>query len=145
MSREGARPPGGTPAGDGPETILVVEDEEALLPMICELLEAGGYRVLAASLPAQALSLARSEAGQIHLLLSDLVMPGCDGRELAAELRAARPALKVLFMSGYLDAETGREAAPGPSAPFIQKPFGGELLLRRVRDVLDGEAPPGRA
>ena len=87
-------------------------------------------------------------------MLTDVVMPGMNGRELARRLRAARPALKVLFMSGYLDNRDARADGPrsgsgapeieGPRFPFLQKPITPELLAVRVREVLDDDAPSGR-
>ena len=128
------------PVPGGCETVLLVEDEPALQQKICEVLENAGYRVLAAGDGAQGLRLALEEARQIHLLLTDVVMPNMSGPRLAERLRTTRPDTKTLYMSGYPDMGEGSEALR--SQPnFIQKPFTQEELLRRVRDVLDSNTP----
>jgi len=128
------------PVPGGCETVLLVEDEPALQQKICEVLENAGYRVLAAGDGAQGLRLALEEAPQIHLLLTDVVMPNMSGPRLAERLRTTRPDTKTLYMSGYPDMGEGSEALR--SQPnFIQKPFTQEELLRRVREVLDSNTP----
>ena len=128
------------PVPGGCETVLLVEDEPALQQKICEVLENAGYRVLAAGDGAQGLRLALEEARQIHLLLTDVVMPNMSGPRLAERLRTTRPDTKTLYMSGYPDMGEGSEALR--SQPnFIQKPFTQEELLRRVREVLDSNTP----
>ena len=124
----------------GCETILLVEDEPALQQKICEVMENAGYRVLAAGDGAQGLRLALEEARQIHLLLTDVVMPNMSGPRLSERLRTTGPDTKTLYMSGYPDMGEGSEALR--SQPnFIQKPFTQEDLLRRVREVLDSNTP----
>ncbi|PYP59659.1 MAG: hypothetical protein DMD40_02700 [Gemmatimonadetes bacterium] len=121
----------------GSETVLVVEDEPAVLTLSRRALEAQGYVVLAASDPAAALRVVERHGGMIHLLLTDVVMPGLSGRELADRLTAQRPGIRVLYMSGYPgDAVVQHGTLPSGSA-FLQKPFSPDGLARKVRDVLD--------
>jgi CheY-like chemotaxis protein len=133
-----------TPAGPqksgaarGNETVLVVEDEPAVLTLSRRALEAQGYVVLAASDAAAALRVVERHGGTIHLLLTDVVMPGLSGRELADRLAAQRPGIRVLYMSGYPgDAVVQHGTLPSGSA-FLQKPFSPDGLAVKVRDVLD--------
>jgi CheY-like chemotaxis protein len=126
----------------GTETILVVEDEAAVLALSRRALEMQGYVVLAAADPAAAIRVVERHGGMIHLLLTDVVMPGLSGRELADRLIARRPGLRVLYMSGYPgDAVVQHGALPVGSA-FLQKPFSPDGLARKVRDVLDSEHGP---
>ncbi len=132
-------PPGPQKSGPAPgsETVLVVEDEAAVLTLSRRALEAQGYVVLAASDPAAALRVVERHGGMIHLLLTDVVMPGLSGRELADRLTAQRPGIRVLYMSGYPgDAVVQHGTLPSGSA-FLQKPFSPDGLARKVRDVLD--------
>jgi DNA-binding response OmpR family regulator len=113
-----------------------VEDESALQQKICEVIERAGYQVLAATDGREGLRLAMEDARQIHLLLTDIVMPNMSGARLAEHLRTTRPDMKTLFMSGYPDMGEGGETLR--SQPnFLPKPFSQEELLRRVREVLD--------
>jgi len=124
-------------AARGTETVLVVEDEPAVLTLSRRALEAQGYVVLAASDAAAALRVVERHGGTIHLLLTDVVMPGLSGRELADRLTAQRPGIRVLYMSGYPgDAVVQHGTLPSGSA-FLQKPFSPDGLARKVRDVLD--------
>src|SRR6266566_3119134 len=130
-----------SPAKDRPdrgtETILVVEDEPAVLSLSRRALEAQGYVVLAASDASDAMRVVERHGGTIHLLLTDVVMPGLSGRELADRLATRRPGIRVLYMSGYPgDAVVQHGALPHGSA-FLQKPFSPDGLARKVRDVLD--------
>jgi DNA-binding NtrC family response regulator len=125
----------------GSETILLVEDEAALRDKLSSVLRAAGYRVLQASNGDEAFGLTLREAGPIHLLLADVVMPGISGPRLADQLRPFRPDTRVLFMSGYPNA-SGFGPALQTSPNFIPKPFTQESILQRVRDVLDSPAPP---
>ena len=121
----------------GTETILVVEDEPAVLSLSRRALEAQGYVVLAASDASDAMRVVERHGGTIHLLLTDVVMPGVSGRELADRLASQRPGIRVLYMSGYPgDAVVQHGALPHGSA-FLQKPFSPDGLARKVRDVLD--------
>ena len=119
----------------GHETILLVEDNEPLREMINRVLTGFGYRVVAAPDGAQAISASEKHHGQIDLLLSDVVMPGIGGPELAVRLRMRRPTLRVLLMSGY--DEHSLAAGGAGYASFIAKPFRPELLSQKVRAALD--------
>ncbi len=127
-----AEPPRGT------ETVLVVEDEEAVRSLSRRALEAAGYTVLAAAAGPDALRLVERYGGPIHLLLTDVVMPGMSGRELAQQLGQRRPGLRVLYMSGYPGDAMVHRGALEPGTAFLQKPFLPEDLTRKVREVLEG-------
>jgi CheY-like chemotaxis protein len=118
------------------ETVLLVEDEDAVRALAREVLRRQGYIVLEARHGVDALRLAERHPDEIHLMITDVVMPHMSGRELAERLCAARPTMKVLFMSGYTDhALMNRALTPGSS--FLQKPFTPEAFARKVRQVLD--------
>lgn len=121
------------------ETILLVEDEPAIRRLTLEFLADLGYNVLVAEAPDQALPLSREHPGKIDLLITDVLMPGMNGRELAERIRRNRPGIKCLFMSGYAADFTGAGGLPDDGAPFIQKPFSLKLLATKVREVLDSE------
>ena len=121
----------------GSETILLVEDEEALREITREILEAAGYTVLEAAHGAAALHLSERHPGKISLLISDVVMPGLTGSELAVRLGAERADMKVLFMSGYTDDAVILRGVLTKQMPFVQKPFTILQLARKVRAVLD--------
>ena len=104
---------------------------------VVQTLEKSGYRVLAASGPDEAIRLAAEHEGEIHLLLTDLVMPKLGGRELARRLGEARPALRTLFTSGYSDEAIARQGELEPGADFLEKPLSGRALAEKVRQVLD--------
>jgi len=126
------------PSLSGSETILLVEDEDVVRALAQQILERRGYRVLAASGGEEALRLASARNGDIDLLVTDVVMPQMNGRELAERLTAAYPAVCVLFMSGYAE---GALVPSGPSqsvAPFLPKPYSPDTLVRAVREALDG-------
>jgi signal transduction histidine kinase len=122
----------------GSETVLLVEDEQGVRTLAEFLLRRGGYTVLQAPSGAEALALAGQHMGPIHLLLTDVVMPGMSGRELAEHLANDRPGTKTLFMSGYTDDTVVRHGVLQAEAAFTQKPFTFDALLRKVREVLDG-------
>lgn len=122
----------------GLETILVVEDEEAVRRLARRVLRESGYTVLEAHHGSEALLICERYEGPIPLLLTDVVMPGMGGRELAERLRPLRPEMKVLYMSGYADNAIFHHTMLGPDAAFLEKPFTPELLTRKVRAVLDG-------
>jgi PAS domain S-box-containing protein len=121
----------------GSETILVVEDELMIREMLCESLEEIGYTVLAAGDAAEAIERCRSHGGAIHLLLADVVLPAMGGRELAQELSALRPEMKVVFMSGYTDDAVVRHGVFTSTMRFVQKPFTLIGMARKVREALD--------
>jgi len=120
----------------GSETVLLVEDDEPLRTLAREILSIQGYTVLDATSPSEALRLADVHPGPIHLLLTDVVMPQMNGRQVADHLLAARPALKVLFMSGYTDAAIVQHGVLEAGTHFLQKPFTPDGLSRKVREVL---------
>jgi two-component system, cell cycle sensor histidine kinase and response regulator CckA len=119
----------------GTETVLLVEDEDALRALLRELLESFGYSVLEAGLGADALRVAREHPGAIHVLLSDLVMPQMTGRELAERLTRLRPETKVLFMSGYAAGAAPHQEIPGGAA-YIEKPFTADAVAGAIRALL---------
>jgi two-component system cell cycle sensor histidine kinase/response regulator CckA len=124
----------------GTETILLVEDEEAVRGLAAKLLASYGYRVLEARDGAEAEQISRQAEDYLHLMVTDVVMPGISGLELATRLAPVRPKMRVLFMSGYTDDAIVRRGVLADDAAFLQKPFTGEVLARRVREVLDGPA-----
>jgi len=123
----------------GTETVLVAEDDDLLRPLACELLRKLGYHVLEARDSAEALKAARGHPGEIHLIVSDVVMPGGGGFELAKQIRAERPTMRVLFMSGYTDEAVVRHGLLERGLNYLQKPFTPAVLTRRVREVLDAK------
>jgi signal transduction histidine kinase len=125
------------PLPRGSETILLAEDDDALRTLTARILTAQGYRVLEASDGVEALRVADTHGGTVDLLTTDMVMPSMGGHDLASELTARRPGLKVLYVSGYTDDAVGRgELQPGDA--FLQKPVDPRMLARKVRQVLDG-------
>jgi two-component system, cell cycle sensor histidine kinase and response regulator CckA len=123
----------------GSETILLVEDEGSLMDIAHEILEDHGYRVIQAGGAEEAVEVARRHPDTIHLLLTDVVMPGMNGRALADSLRTTRPGLKVLYMSGYTDDIIAHRGVLEPHTFLLTKPFTTLDLLRRVRDALEGD------
>ena len=126
-----APPPGGR------ETILLVEDEPAVLHSTAQMIETLGYGVWKAGAPAEALRRVRESKGQIHLLVTDVVMPGMNGRDLAQQIRALLPELKCLFMSGYTADVIARNGVLEKGVHFIQKPFSRRDLAAKIRKALD--------
>jgi CheY-like chemotaxis protein len=121
----------------GTETILLVEDEQALRELTRSLLVESGYTVLEARNPAHAIEIARSHNGVILLMLSDVVMPGMSGPQLARKLAHLRPEMKVHYMSGYTGNSVFRRGLLEENAKFLQKPFTRQKLLQQVRYALD--------
>jgi CheY-like chemotaxis protein len=117
--------------------VLVVEDEEAVRSLTCQVLRSKGYRVLEARHGAEALTVVAAHPQKIHLLLTDLVMPQLGGQELAQRLLAVRADLRILFVSGYSDQILFGAEDLGSAATFLQKPFSPDRLARKVREVLD--------
>ena len=126
-----------SPAACGIETILVVEDEPMILDITTTMLELQGYKILAAATPGEALRLAREQAGTIHLLMTDVVMPEMNGRDLAEKLLVLYPDLKLLFMSGYTANVIAHHGVLDEGVHFIQKPFALKDLAAQVREALD--------
>jgi PAS domain S-box-containing protein len=121
---------------EGSETILVAEDADSLRAMIAEVLGSNGYVVMQAATAEQALRVAREHPGPIHMLLTDVVMPGMSGVDLAEKLRLVRPAAGVLFMSGYTDDMTIQRGVLAEDTALIRKPFAAAALLLKIRETL---------
>jgi PAS domain S-box-containing protein len=146
----------GQPAGEqkmdseerlrGSECILLVEDAEPLRRLAKSFLETGGFRVFSAESGEEALEVAAGFGGVFDLLLTDVVMPGMNGRVLAEQLLPRQPGMKVLYMSGYTDSFIAGHGVLEPGTHLLHKPFTDEVLIRKVRQVLDGgkEPPPTR-
>lgn len=132
---------GSSPPAHG-ETVLLVEDEAWVRRVVVTALEQEGYRVLAAADGAEAEQIAVTHQGRIDLLLTDVIMPGYNGRELRDRLVSRLPDLEVLYMSGYTDDAMLRQGILDSDVAFIQKPFTPTALARKVREVLDGERTP---
>jgi len=124
----------------GNETILVVEDSPAILELCVSLLRTLGYNVLEATRGDEALRIAKTQSGEIHMVLSDVVMPGMNGLEVAARLRAIRPDLKVLYMSGYRSDAVTERLEHEPGSEFIEKPFDLNSLAVKIRILIDRNA-----
>jgi PAS domain S-box-containing protein len=127
-------------AEHGSETILVVEDEEAVRSLVRGVLKANGYRVLEARQPDEALATLQQHDGPIHLVLTDVVIPQMSGRQLAERLVSLHPKTKVLYMSGYADSAVIHHGMLDAGTAFLQKPFTPGALARKVREVLDSSA-----
>src|ERR1035437_6340801 len=124
----------------GSETVLVVEDEAAIRQLTNLILQKAGYTVLLAESPVAAERIAGSHPGLIHLLLTDVVMPGMRGPELAERLLRLRPDLRVLFMSGYTDHAIAHRGFLDAGTEFLQKPFTPLRLTQKIREVLDRDS-----
>jgi two-component system, cell cycle sensor histidine kinase and response regulator CckA len=127
--------PGTTSRGD--ETILVVEDQDAVRNVVALMLESNGYTVHAAAYPADALRLIEQQEAHIDLVLTDLVMPGISGRELAILIQQHQPEVRVLYMSGYPDHATTRNGTRDHGSPYLEKPFSESQLTEAIRAALD--------
>jgi len=134
-----AHPPAELGTERGSETVLLVEDEELVRKLACELLTGAGYVVIAANGGEEALSLAREHKEPIDLLLTDVVMPKISGKEVAERLSGIHPETKVLFMSGYTDEAIVHHGILDSHIAFIQKPFSEHALAHKIREVLDSE------
>ena len=128
--------PAPVPAATGAQTILLVEDEPAILAVTAQMLASLGYVVRAAHTPADAIRVAKEHPGPIQLLLTDVVMPGLNGRDLARTLADLRPGLRALFMSGYPAEVTARNGILDAQLPFVRKPFTRDELAAKIRAVL---------
>ena len=127
----------------GTETILVVEDQVEVRAVISATLRRHGYTVLDAGIGADAIAVASEHQGHIHLLITDVVLPEMDGRQLARALHAAGRLVRTLYTSGYTDEVIVRRGILEACLAFLQKPFTSDTLLRKVREVLDAPEPPG--
>ncbi|PYQ12619.1 MAG: hypothetical protein DMF80_16795 [Acidobacteria bacterium] len=147
---EPRRPAAEEVAPRGTETVLLVEDEDMVRRMTREVLEGAGYQVLEASSGFEALRLSAGHRGRLDLMLTDVVMPGMSGRELAERLAPVRPAMKVLYMSGHTDDAIFHHGVTQAGTGFLQKPFTPEALERRIREMLgrstavEARPDPGR-
>jgi two-component system cell cycle sensor histidine kinase/response regulator CckA len=124
----------------GTETVLVVEDEDAVRRIVKIALESTGYRVIEARSGSEALEAARAQAGKIDILVTDVVMPEMSGREVAARITETHPGTRILYMSGYTDDAVVRHGIVESGVAFLQKPFSPLALARKVREVLDSPA-----
>ena len=127
------------PYTPGCETILLVEDDPSMLKLSRMLLERQGYTVLSASTPGDAIRLAQEYLGELHLLMTDMIMPGMNGRDLAKNLQPLYPNIQCLFMSGYTADIIAPQGVLDKGVHFIQKPFSTQKLAATIREVLDGE------
>ena len=128
--------PTSEPPGGG-ETILLIEDEPLVRDLVTDVLHYHRYKVLTASDGEEALAIAREHPSEIHLTLTDVVLPSMSGKEAATRLTQARPGLKVLYMSGYAEAQIVHEGIVDENVAFLAKPFTPAALSEKVRDVLD--------
>lgn len=121
----------------GTETILLVEDDDAVRAVARRALDRFGYHVLSAARGDEALGIARNHDREIDLLLTDIMMPGMNGVEVAAEVARIRPGIQVFFMSGYADQDLVRQGLLEPGTHFLQKPFTPQDLAEQIRRILD--------
>ena len=130
-------PEGDKPQPLGTETVLVVEDEDAVRNLACEALEMLGYATLSASDPQQAMATSDNYGGPIHLLLSDVVLPQMDGNTLYKRLAETRPDMKVLYVSGYTEDFIVHHGVLDHGVHFLAKPFTVDTLAKKLRTILD--------
>ena len=136
--KAGARVEEETPLTGGSETVLVVEDEPAIMRLTTDMLSILGYTVYSANSPEEARVLAEKYKGEIDLLITDMIMPGMNGRDLSEQLLIVNPAMKRLFMSGYTANVMAKRCAMENDMHFLQKPFTIQLLAAKVREALQG-------
>lgn len=129
----------------GAATVLVVEDERGVRELISEFLNLDGHTVLEAENGAEAVKISEAHDGPIHLLLSDVVMPGMNGFQVSEAISADRPDLKVIFISGYANVEEYDQGVLGPDSLLLQKPITADSLRSVVKAVLRNEVDPGKA
>jgi CheY-like chemotaxis protein len=121
------------------ETILVAEDEEIVRELVCDVLEDQGYNVLCANNGVEALEIAQSYDGEIHLLVTDVIMPQMNGHELAEQVFRTRPETKVLYVSGYSNNEIGNHGELDPRIDLLQKPFTPQKLASKIHEIIHGQ------
>ena len=138
MTEAPAPPP--PAAHPGSETVLLVEDEPEVRSLVQRILKTQGYTVVTAANPDEAVAVAREFKGKIEMMVTDVVMPGMSGRQLAERLARSRPEMRVLFVSGYTDDAVVRHGVIDQGTAFLQKPFTPTVLARKVREVLDAPA-----
>lgn len=129
-----------TPAG-GSETVLVVEDEEAVRSLTCRVLGQQGYHVIEARNGLEALALLERDRPPVQLILTDVVMPEMSGPELVRRISGSHPGVPVMYMSGYSESDKLQPGIRESDVPFLQKPFSAESLALRIREALDRAAP----
>jgi two-component system, cell cycle sensor histidine kinase and response regulator CckA len=134
-----ATPFGASQKGHKP-TVLVVDDEEGLRNLVCRTLQAEGYGTLEAAHGAEALEVMEKAVEPVDLVVTDVVMPGMDGRELGRRLTQRWPTLPILYISAYDVNDIFRRGSPRTSAPFLQKPFPAERLITRVQQLLSNRS-----
>ncbi len=127
-------------ASKGSETVLVLEDNEGVRRLTTTLLRTCGYHVLESASAAEAIQMAERYSGQIHLLLTDVILTDINGKDLSERLRLSRPTLRVLFTSGYSDDVIAPRGVLDPTVAYIAKPFSRDALLLKIREVLSGGA-----
>jgi CheY-like chemotaxis protein len=128
----------------GDETVLVVEDNEAVRKLTQTILTAYGYQVLEAANSTEAFAIEKGYPDEIHLLLTDVILPGMNGKAMSERMRALRPSLRVLFTSGYAPDVIARRGVLQKDVAYLQKPFGPETLVAKVREVLTDTSAPKR-
>jgi two-component system, cell cycle sensor histidine kinase and response regulator CckA len=124
-----------------PITVLLAEDDDVLRRLVSQLLGNEGYRILEARDGSEALHLAHLASPHLRLVVTDVAMPQMDGWELGRRLAVDCPAVPVLYVSAYPRAEVFHRGAPGPDAPYLQKPFSAKVFLATVRDLIEGLPP----
>jgi DNA-binding NtrC family response regulator len=122
----------------GTETVLLVEDDEQILDLLRTMLEENGYRVLAASSPQEACTICEQHPGDIDLLITDVIMPRMNGKELQVRIAGMMPGIRTLFMSGYTADIIATRGVIDQGVNFICKPFSMPTLTKKVREVMDG-------
>jgi len=141
MEKAATAVPAGPSANEPRQTVLVVDDEEGLRTLVCRTLRAEGYQTLEAAHGAEALEVIEKAAEPVDLVVTDVVMPGMDGRELGRRLAQRWPTLPILYISAYDVNDIFRRGSPRLSAPFLQKPFPAEGLITTVQELLASRSP----